>query len=174
MSSLSYNPNIDISAYHSNDRQSYGGTPIYQQDTSRQMMSQMDPRVDPRMMETMQPMMQQPMMQQPMMRQPMMQPMMQEPMMQPMTQPMTQPSYYNKKRKYNSLESLDVSSNKFNWMLIFKKIAIYAILFLIMSHIKMNEIVCNFMPFLNNNEILCMTTKGIIMAILIILIQLVL
>ena len=45
------------------------------------------------------------------------------------------------------------------------------LLFLIMSHIKMNSIVCGFIPYLNNHEILCMTIKGVIMSILIIIIQ---
>ena len=62
-------------------------------------------------------------------------------------------------------------SSKFNWLNFGKNIVIYTILFLIMSHMKMNYFVCKFIPLLNNNEILCMTVKGIIMSIIIIVIQ---
>ena len=60
---------------------------------------------------------------------------------------------------------------KIKWSRYFKGIVIYTLLFLIMSHIKMNSIVCGVIPYLNNHEILCMTIKGIIMSILIIIIQ---
>ena len=75
---------------------------------------------------------------------------------------------YNK--KYESFTP-DSKISKSNWITFGKKIVIYTILFLIMSHVKMNCFVCSFMPFLNNNEVLCMTIKGLIMSILIIIIQ---
>jgi len=62
-------------------------------------------------------------------------------------------------------------SSKFNWLNFGKNIVIYTVLFLIMSHMKMNYFVCKFIPFLNNNEVLCMTVKGVIMSIIIIVIQ---
>ena len=63
------------------------------------------------------------------------------------------------------------TSSKFNWLNFGKNIVIYTVLFLIMSHMKMNYFVCKFIPFLNNNEVLCMTVKGVIMSIIIIVIQ---
>ncbi len=151
MGSLSYNPNIDIPPYHSNDN-----SMMYNQDiTYKPIMQQMDPRADPRMMESMS--------------------MQQMPMQQmPMQKMNNRKPYYNKNMS-NKLETLEEApSSKINWMLILKKIVIYTMLFLIMSHVKMNDLVCHFIPFLNNNEILCMVTKGILLAIIIIIIQMVL
>ena len=65
----------------------------------------------------------------------------------------------------------DSKSTKFDWMLFVKKLVIYTALFLIMSHVKMDELVCKFIPFLSDNQILCMTTKGLLLALVIILIQ---
>ena len=65
----------------------------------------------------------------------------------------------------------DPKNDKFNWMLFAKKIVIITALFLIMSSVKMDELVCNFIPFLSNSQLLCMTVKGIILAISIIIIQ---
>ena len=67
--------------------------------------------------------------------------------------------------------SEEEKKTKFDWLKFGKSIAIYTILFLIMSHVKMNEFVCNFIPLLKNDEVLCMTVKGIIMSIIIIVIQ---
>lgn len=64
-----------------------------------------------------------------------------------------------------------LSGSKLNWVLLFKKIVIYSVLFLVMSHIKMNQLVCNFIPLVNNNEVACMSMKGVIMAVIIIVIQ---
>ena len=79
------------------------------------------------------------------------------------------------KKKYESFANNpsieNNKSSKFDWLKFGKSIIIYTILFLIMSHIKMNVFVCNFIPFLNNNEVLCMTVKGIIMSIIIIIIH---
>jgi hypothetical protein len=166
MGSLSYNPNIDIPPYHSNDN-----SMMYNQDiTYKPIMQQMDPRADPRMMESMS-MQQMPMQQMPMQQMPMQQMPMQQMPMQKMN---NRKPYYNKNMS-NKLETLEEApSSKINWMLILKKIVIYTMLFLIMSHVKMNDLVCHFIPFLNNNEILCMVTKGILLAIIIIIIQMVL
>jgi hypothetical protein len=68
----------------------------------------------------------------------------------------------------------ETKSSKFDWLLFVKKLVIYTALFLIMSHVKMDELVCNFVPFLNDNQILCMTAKGILLALLIILVQMIL
>jgi len=69
----------------------------------------------------------------------------------------------------NPIEEKKIS--KFNWLNFGKSVVIYTILFLIMSHMKMNYFVCKFIPLLNNNEVLCMTMKGVIMSIIIIVIQ---
>jgi len=57
--------------------------------------------------------------------------------------------------------------DKFNWKLLLKKIVIYTILFLVLNHIKTHEIVCGLLPFLNNNELVCMTFKGLLFALII-------
>ena len=84
----------------------------------------------------------------------------------------------NNVRKYENLdednEDIDAKNNKINWRLIFKKIIIFTALFLIMSSVKMDELVCKFIPFLNENQLLCMTIKGIILSSIIILTQLLL
>ncbi len=69
---------------------------------------------------------------------------------------------------------IENNEHKINWITIIKKLVIYTALFLIMSHVKMDELVCRFIPFLNNNQILCMSIKGLILGILIILTQILL
>ena len=71
------------------------------------------------------------------------------------------------KKKYNYEAFQDTTG--FNYMSLIKKIIVYTILFLIMSHIKMNHLLCGFIPFLENNEIVCMVTKGFIMSCIIII-----
>ncbi len=78
------------------------------------------------------------------------------------------------KKNYTLDNFEDTSNTKINWMVIIKKIIIYTALFLVMSHIKMNELICKFIPFIGDNEILCMTTKGILLAIIIIVTQIIL
>ncbi len=65
----------------------------------------------------------------------------------------------------------DTKSTKFDWILFSKKIVIYTALFLIMSHVKMDDLVCKFIPFLTDNQILCMTFKGMLLAVIIVIIQ---
>ena len=74
--------------------------------------------------------------------------------------------------QYNELFSNNSNNeHKFNWIKLGKSVVIYTILFLIMSHLKMNDFLCSFIPLLNNNEVLCMVIKGIVMSIVIIVIQ---
>jgi hypothetical protein len=75
---------------------------------------------------------------------------------------------YSNDEKNHKLET----DSKIKWILIFKKIAIITILFLLMSSVKMDELVCKFVPYLNENQLICMTIKGIILSVLIIIIQL--
>ena len=77
------------------------------------------------------------------------------------------------KANYN-VDTFQTKSNKFDWLLLAKKLIIYTALFLIMSHVKMDELVCKFVPFLSDNQILCMTFKGALLAIIIIIIQMLL
>jgi hypothetical protein len=82
-----------------------------------------------------------------------------------------------KKSKYNDYDVdtfQETNSSKFDWLLFVKKLVIYTALFLIMSHVKMDELVCKFVPFLSENQILCMTVKGLLLALLIILVQMLL
>ncbi len=77
--------------------------------------------------------------------------------------------------KYQNDSDIDkINNSKLNWSLIIKKICIFTALFLIMSSIKMDELVCKFIPYLSENQLICMTTKGIILSILIIIINLLL
>jgi hypothetical protein len=80
------------------------------------------------------------------------------------------PPQYNNFDLYSNQINVD-NPNKFNWIKFGKNVVIYTILFLIMSHLKMNDFLCSFIPLLNNNEILCMTVKGIVMSLIIIVIQ---
>ena len=59
------------------------------------------------------------------------------------------------------------SSTKFNWVLLLKKLVIYTILFLVFNHIKTHQILCGLIPFFSNNEVLCMTFKGLLFAVII-------
>ena len=125
-----------------------------------------------------QPEMRQPEMRQPEMRQSdMRQPdMMQYDMRQPemmqydMRRSKTIPNRYenmsNKKNNYESFQD----NGGFSYTSLIKRIIVYTILFLIMSHLKMNNILCHFIPFLENNEIACMAMKGFIMSCIIIIV----
>ena len=89
----------------------------------------------------------------------------------------TSNQYVNRQPVYNNNYDLyshqlkEDNPDKFNWIKFGKSIVIYTILFLIMSHLKMNDFLCSFIPPLTNNEILCMTIKGIVMSLIIIVIQ---
>jgi hypothetical protein len=74
-------------------------------------------------------------------------------------------------RKPKVVETFD-ETTKFNWILFFKKLFIYAILFLLISHIKMNQLTCTIMPFLQSSELALMTVKGLILGLIIIILQL--
>ncbi len=72
------------------------------------------------------------------------------------------------KRKMKERMTAPVENpNKFNWILLLKKLVIYTVLFLVFNHIKTHEIFCGLIPFLRNNEVLCMTFKGLIFAVII-------
>jgi hypothetical protein len=185
MSNFTYNPNVNI-PYHNNrmdmeyEDKSYGRN----YDTPP-MLQQIDPRADPRedfrsesrnikrgdMRETMY-----------------------EPRYEPRYEPIldndnqfykntirAQKTYKKpKKVNYDDYEKTDYdvidkfqdsNSNRFNWMLFGKKILLITALFLIMSSVRMDNIVCNFIPFLSSSQLLCMTVKGIILAIIVIIIQ---
>ena len=84
-------------------------------------------------------------------------------------------TYYSPKKRYENMSNYkkekyeSFNESRFNLSSIVKKIIVYTILFLIMSHIKMNNLLCNFIPFVENNEIACMVTKGFIMSCIIII-----
>jgi hypothetical protein len=197
MSNLTYNPNINSSynntsynntpynntpynntSYNNNSYKEYnsgmnmefnednGNFKSYDNyDNTPPMLQQMDPRSAPEI-ETMR---------QPIRRQPFSQQQNNNYMDLPpnMKRKKVKKNYYNS--EYNNEPILDnfsdIKTSKFNWILFAKKIVIYTALFLIMSHVKMDDLVCKFIPFLNNNEILCMTFKGLLLAVIIILIQ---
>jgi hypothetical protein len=94
--------------------------------------------------------------------------------MMPMMPMNYNPSYLptnNYKKSINTYEPFKNDNSKIDWYLIGKKIVIYTILFLIMSHLIMNNMICRFIPFVGENEIACMVMKGFIMSIVIIILQ---
>ena len=72
-----------------------------------------------------------------------------------------------KRKLKERMVSQSKNPDRFNWILLLKKIVIYTILFLVLNHIKTHEIVCGLLPFLSNNELLCMTFKGLLFALII-------
>jgi hypothetical protein len=159
--SLSYNPNVDVS-YH----QQYDQTPSA-------INFPRDGNFNP------EPVYQMPMMQQPMMQQPQMPMMPQQPMMMQMPQQSVMPQMYNpnvvipkqnKKMKERFTEPVE-KPNKINWMIVLKKIVIYTMLFLIMSHVKMNDLIFKILPILEMHEIVLMILKGFLMSLVVIVIQ---
>ena len=169
MSSLSYNPNISIPSYQPMDQFSNKMTGNLSSNSMYQPMSNQN-------------MSNQNMSNQPMsthynnmyMRDP------NQHNMNYMPQPMSvnnndinfPPPYQQSPQKKSLIDSFKNSnSKKIDWYLIGKKIVVYTILFLIMSHLIMNNMVCRFIPFTSNNEIVCMVVKGLIMSIMIILLQ---
>ncbi len=166
--SLSYNPNIDIS-YH----QQYDQMPNAMQFPNDGNFKPTDFNNSYQMQPMQQPML--PMAQQSMMQQPMMQ----QQMMQQQMMPQVMPQMYNpnivipkqtKKNKEKFTEPVQ-KPNKINWMVILKKIVIYTMLFLIMSHVKMNDLIFKILPILEMHEILLMILKGFFMSLVVIIIQ---
>jgi hypothetical protein len=181
MSNLTYNPNINGS-YNNTSYKEYnsgmnmdfnennGNFKSYDNyetnsnyDNTPPMLQQMDPRSGPEIEQMRQPIRRQQFSRQ----------------QNNYDRPPTMKSKKMKKNYYNSdyddeqvLDNFsDTKSTKFDWILFGKKIVIYTALFLIMSHVKMDDLVCRFIPFLNDNQILCMTFKGMLLAVIIILIQ---
>jgi hypothetical protein len=178
MSNLTYNPNVNIPYHNNNINMDFNesGSNFRASNSNynyQQQLPQMDPRGAPQYNEHM----------------------MANNIRQPMRESIRSnfDSYYdeeendmpvskmskkkNTKSKFNDndLDTFqETKSSKFDWLLFAKKLVIYTALFLIMSHVKMDELVCRFIPFLNDNQILCMTVKGLILAILIILVQMLL
>jgi hypothetical protein len=161
MSSLSYNPNIDIPPYHDNMMQSY---------SNNGMMQPQMPQIIP--------MMQQPQMMQ-MMQQPQMMPMIQQQpqMMTPqmMSSQMLKPQMYQNQTKNKKQKKADQFTNleegtSSNWGVYIKKLIIFTILFLVISHVKTNDIIQK-LPMVGSNEVFMMVVKGFIMAIIIIIVD---
>jgi hypothetical protein len=165
MSSLSYNPNIDIPAYHDIPQQmmqSYSNN--MQQHSNNGMM----PQYSNGMMQ--QNNMQSPMMPQysnGMMQQPPMMPMIQQqPQMMSYPIPMTK----NKKQKNPDQFTNIQEGKKTSWGVYIKKLIIFTILFLVISHVKTNDLIEK-IPLVGSNEIFMMVVKGFIMAIIIIIVD---
>ena len=152
--SLSYNPNVDIS-YH----QQYDQTPSainFPRDGNFKPESM-------HMQQVMQPVMQQ------MPQQMMMQQMPQQVMPQMYNPNVVIPKQPRKvKEKFTEPEK---KSSKINWIVILKKIVIYTMLFLIMSHVKMNDLIFKLLPQLEMHEVLLMILKGFLMSLIVIVIQ---
>ncbi len=156
MSSLSYNPNIDIPPYHNQ-------MPRY--DASQNMMPSMASYSNNGMQSHMMPMMQQPQMMPMMQQQPQMMPMLQQqPQMMPPMYPMP-----NKKQK-KADQFTNVEEKQSNIAKYIKKLIIFTILFLVISHVKTNDLIEK-IPMVGSNEIFMMVVKGFIMAVIIIIID---
>ena len=151
--SLSYSTNINAKPYHNNDenflqQQAPTYTPFIQEvkPESNTKQSQQYPTQYPQ----------------------------QYPMQYPPQYPMQyppHPSQYSSNKYEQVLNPPSVSNNKINWMSIFKSISIYLILFLIISSVKMDELLFKLIPYLHSNEIIKMIIKGLILSIVIVIIQ---
>ena len=165
--SLSYNPNVDVS-YHQQYDQSSNAMNFPRDGNFKPIDSFNNSYQAPMMMPMAQPMMQQ----QPMMQMPMQQQMM--PMAQPIMPQMYNPNVVvpkqNRRVKEKFAEPVE-KPNKINWTVVLKKIVIYTMLFLIMSHVKINDLIFKILPILEMHEILLMILKGILMSLVVIIIQ---
>ena len=178
MNNLTYNPNVNV-PYHNSyngmdmDFQESGGN-FKNSNYNMQALPQMDPRTDYRNNQGDEQMGHNSYQMEPQMRQPMRQQFENYPKYNSKKKSLRQ-NYYDQDYDNKSYEEIDkfesTKSTKFDWILFAKKIVIYTALFLIMSHVKMDELVCKFVPFLSDNQILCMTFKGILLALVIILVQ---
>ncbi len=155
--SLVYNPNPDIAPYHSMDMNplplidfptdgNFKPSSISYQPSLPQIDPRSDPRSDPRIDYNPMP------------------PANINPPMPPVYSPPRKPHY-------SKVEEISNVDTKINWPSIFKKIIVYAILFLLMNTMKLNNIICTFIPYLEQNELLCMSLKGIVFGIIIVLLQ---
>lgn len=164
MNSLSYNANVDIPPYHLSER---SAMPISYDGSYRP--GSMDPMQQMQQMQMQMPMQQMPMQQMPMQQMPMQQmPMQQMPIMSNMMPPMSRQSMQNKN---NLTKEKFEPSTKFNWILLAKKIIIYTMLFLIISHVKLNELIFRFVPYFSEHEIPLMIVKGVFISIIIVVLQ---
>ena len=148
--SLSYSTNINAKPYHSNDekfsqQQAPTYTPFIQELKPESNTNQ------PQQYPTQYPP--------------------QYPQQYPQQYPMQYPQQYPSNKYDNYLNPPSVNNNKINWMSIFKSISIYLILFLIISSVKMDELLFNLIPYLHSNEIIKMIVKGLILSIVIVIIQ---
>ncbi len=159
--SLSYNPNVDVS-YHQQYDQNPSAMSFPRDGNFRQESYQMQQMP---MMQMSQPQMPQQMMQMPQQMMPMAQPIMPQ-----MYNPNVVIPKQTKKIKEKFTEPVE-KPNKINWMVVLKKIVIYTMLFLIMSHVKMNELIFKILPVLEMHEILLMILKGFLMSLVVIIIQ---
>ncbi len=76
---------------------------------------------------------------------------------------------FNQPKKKHRIESMSDQSQRFNWILFAKKIVIFTVLFLIFNHMKTHNLFCGLLPFLNNNDLLCITVKGFVFSLIILL-----
>lgn len=97
------------------------------------------------------------------------------PMMNRMPPNMMNPNFNNKNNVVNTIETIDNTepgffSNKGKRV---KQLLTYTILFIIFSHSKMTELLCNKIPFLANVEsnIPCITFKGFLVSIIIMILN---
>ena len=150
--SLIYNPNPDIPPYHSMDMNpmpvmDFPSDGNFKPSISYQpSLPQMDPRItyDPT-----------------------------PPAPTHMNPPM--PPVYTPPRKpqYSKVEEIANVDTKINWMGLFKKLIIYMILFILMSTMRVNNVLCSLVPYFEQNEFLCMTVKSMIFGIIIIILQMI-
>jgi len=154
--SMSYSPNINnIKPYHNNEnfppqQQAQIYTPFIQEPVQEQfnMTQQPQPQQQPPMQNFQQP----------------------PPQQYPSNYMTSQP--YNKNKYDNYLNPpVTNESSKINWIIILKSIAIYTILFLIISSVKMDDFLYSMIPYLSTNEISKMILKGLVYGILVIVIQ---
>ena len=81
-------------------------------------------------------------------------------------------SFNKKKVEPESFKNNDkLEKKKIYWIYILKAIACYTLLFMIMNHINMDNMICKFIPFICTNVVLSTVIKGVLMSIFILIIQ---
>ena len=153
MSNMTYNPNVDIPPYHGFDNNDgpramdFPSDGNFRSNISYDVSYDMNPREQYRNEPHYEPRY--------------------EPRQETRLEPRHESYDASPRPKRKMKENMTSNTDKFSWILLLKKIVIYTILFLVFNHIKTHELVCGLLPFLSNNDLLCMTFKGIVFALII-------
>lgn len=148
MSNFTYNPNVDLTDYMPKEQMmnNYQQQPQMEQYTPQQYMQPPPQQYTP--------------------------PPVQHQNYVPQQYSRMNPPRSYKKPAINKIEKLDVKVKEgFLKQSFLKKVAVYFILFIIFSHKIMDSLICMKLTFLQNNEILCLLTRGLLFVISLLLSQ---